>query len=524
MPDFAALLRISTGAILLPDENGPVVKHQFILRNAKLFIGDGSQPFVGDLAIDADRISAIGDLSLSEAVSEVDLNGKALAPGFIDVHTHDDGILLTEMGMVPKISQGVTTVIAGNCGISLSPLVLRSPPPPPFTLVGGQENFRFDSMADYVDELRSHGTLTNAALLVGHTTLRHKVMPTTDRPATPAEIAQMQAELEKAMDEGAFGLSTGLDYPPAVASSTEEVMALAETAARLGGPYVTHTRNYFEKLEEAIEEAIDIAAHAGGKLVISHHQVTGRANHGKSGPTLRRIDHAREDLDIALDVYPYAASSTVLRLERCDTGLRILITWSDPHPEMARRELSDIAREWQCTEREAGLCLLPAGAVYFQLDEADVRAILTHPRTMIGSDGLPHDRHPHPRLWGTFPRVLGHYARELGLFSLQEAVFRMTGLPAQEFGFVDRGVLKVGYFADLVVFDPETVLDRATFENPEQPSAGIESVFVNGVVVWEEGRATGARPGSILQPKPIVQNHRIGGANCAACDALYKAS
>lgn len=498
--------------------------HDLILRRARLFTGDGSEPFIGDLAIDGDRISAIGDLSLSKAGNEVDLNGKALAPGFIDVHTHDDGILLTETGMIPKISQGVTSVIAGNCGISLSPLILHAAPPPPFTLVGGQENFRFDSMAAYVSELRGNGMLTNAALLVGHTTLRQRVMPTTGRAATDTETALMQVELEKAMAEGAFGLSTGLDYPPAVASSTEEVKALAETAARLGGPYVTHTRNYFEKLEEAIEEAFDIAEYSGGKLVISHHQCTGHMNHGKSVPTLRRIDEARRHLDIGVDVYPYAASSTVLRLERCDTGLRILVTWSDPHPEMARRELSDIAREWGCTEREAGMRLLPAGAVYFQLDEADVRTILAHPRTMIGSDGLPHDRHPHPRLWGTFPRVLGHYARDLGLFSLQEAIFRMTGLPAREFGFIDRGLLKLGYFADLVVFDPETVLDRATFENPQEPSAGIDRVFVNGVSVWEEGRPTGARPGAILQPKPIAQNRGIGGAGCAIRDELHKAS
>lgn len=493
------------------------MKHQLILRNALLFVGDGSEPFLADLAVDGDRISAIGDLSSSLAEVVFDLKGKALAPGFIDVHTHDDGILLTEDGMVPKISQGVTTVIAGNCGISLAPLLLEAAPPPPFTLVGGQENFRFDSMGAYIAELRQHGTLTNAALLVGHTTLRQRVMPTTQRAATPAETAAMQAELEKAMTEGAFGLSTGLDYPPAVASSTAEVKALAETAAGLGGPYVTHTRNYFEKLEEAIEEAIEIAGHAGGKLVISHHQVTGRANHGKSVPTLRRIDDARRDIDIGMDVYPYAASSTVLRLERCDTGLRILVTWSDPHPEMARRELSDIAREWKCSEREAGQRLLPAGAVYFQLDETDVQTILAHPRTMIGSDGLPHDKHPHPRLWGTFPRVLGHYARDLGLFSLQEAVFRMTGLPAKEFGFVDRGLLKVGYFADLVVFDPKTVLDLATFEDPKQPSAGIGQVFVNGVIVWEDGKVSGARPGTILKPTAMAQNRRLGGAGCAAC-------
>ncbi len=499
------------------------MRFELIFRNATLIRGDGTDRFQGDLAVDGDRIAAVGDLSGSTGAEEIDLAGRVLSPGLIDVHTHDDGILLAEGGMIPKISQGVTTVIAGNCGISLAPLLLSSAPPPPFTLVGGQENFRFERFADYVGELKARGTMTNAALLLGHTTLRQRFMDSTGRPANAVEIAAMQAEIEKAMAEGAFGLSSGLDYPPAVNSSTDEVKALAETAARLGGPYVTHTRNYFEALEEAIEEAIDIADHAGGKLVISHHQATGRANHGKSVPTLARIDEARREMDIGMDVYPYAASSTVLRLERCDTGLRILITWSDSHPEMARRELADIAREWNCSERQAGERLLPAGAVYFQLDEGDVRHILAHPRTMIGSDGLPHDQHPHPRLWGTFPRVLGHYARDVGLFSLEEAVRRMTGLPADEFGLVERGLLQPGYFADLVVFDPETVLDRATFEEPQQPAAGIERVLVNGVTVWHDGRATDARPGAVLKPRPVPRRLRIG-SGCAACDDLYSAS
>ncbi len=487
--------------------------HDLILRNATLITGDGSARRAGDLAVDGARIAAIGDLRDRQGRREVDLAGKVLAPGFIDVHTHDDSALLSDHGMDAKISQGVTTVIAGNCGISLAPLRLDGPPPPPFTLVGGQENFRFDRFADYVVELRRRGTATNAALLLGHTTLRQRFVPDTTRPATGAETAAMEAELERAMAEGAFGLSTGLDYPPAVGSSTEEVKVLAAAAARLGGPYVTHTRNYFETMDEAIEEAIDIADHAGGKLVISHHQCTGRANFGKSRPSLDRIDRARQTMDIGMDVYPYAASSTVLRLERCDTGLKVLITWSTPHPEMANREIADIAREWNCTEREAGERLLPAGAVYFQLDEDDVRAILSHPRSMVGSDGLPHDIHPHPRLWGTFPRVLGHYARDVGLFSLEEAVHHMTGLPAREFGIEGRGVLAAGNFADLTIFDPETVIDTATFEAPTRPAAGIEEVIVNGVTVWRSGAATGDRPGEVLRPRPGTQT-AVAGSGC----------
>lgn len=489
--------------------------YDLVIRHATLIAGDGSKPFEADIAVTGDRIAAIGRLDDATGIEEIDARGKVVSPGFVDVHTHDDGALLAPRGMDPKISQGVTTVIAGNCGVSLAPLLLNKTPPPPFTLVGGRENFRFDRFADYVAELKRRGIATNAALLVGHTTLRQRCMPVTDRPADEGETAAMQEAVAAAMAEGAFGLSTGLDYPPAVKSSTEEVKALAATAAGLGGPYVTHTRNYFETMDEAIEEAIDIADHAGGKLFISHHQCTGRANFGKSLPSLERIDRARATMDIGMDVYPYAASSTVLRLERCDTGLKILVTWSDPHPEMARREIADIAREWNCSEREAGERLLPAGAVYFQLDETDVRNIIAHPRTMIGSDGLPHDIHPHPRLWGTFPRVLGHYARDVGLFSLEEAVFRMTGLPAREFGITQRGLLAEGNFADLVIFDPETIIDTATFEEPRRPATGIEHVLVNGVSVWRGGRATGALPGAVLKPsasKTVVR----GACGCGA--------
>ncbi|RUY85577.1 amidohydrolase family protein, partial [Mesorhizobium sp. M7A.F.Ca.CA.001.10.2.1] len=217
--------------------------YDLVIRHATLIAGDGSKPLEADIAVTGDRIVAIGQLDDATGSEEIDAAGKVVAPGFIDVHTHDDGALLAPRGMDPKISQGVTTVIAGNCGVSLAPLLLNTTPPPPFTLVGGRESFRFDRFADYVAELKRRGIATNAALLVGHTTLRQRCMPVTDRPANEAETVAMQEAVAEAMAEGAFGLSTGLDYPPAVNSSTEEVKALAATAADLGGPYVTHTRN-----------------------------------------------------------------------------------------------------------------------------------------------------------------------------------------------------------------------------------------------------------------------------------------
>jgi N-acyl-D-amino-acid deacylase len=480
--------------------------HDLILRNATIIDGTGGPRLRGDVAIDGDRISMVGDLSADAGRETVDLTGRALAPGFIDAHTHDDGALLTTRTMIPKISQGVTTVVIGNCGISLAPLTLSSHPPPPFTLLGGHENFRFASLAAYIDELKRLGIAVNAVPFVGHTTLRKCAMTSLTRAANDTEIGVMQDEVDKAMRAGAFGLSTGLDYDAAVASSTAEVKALAKVAAKFGGIYATHTRNYFDHMESALEEAIDIAAGTGSRLIISHHQVTGRQNFGKSAATLKRFDRARHGIPLAFDAYPYAASSTVLRLDRCDKGLRIMITWSKTHPELSNHDLADIAKMWNCSEHQAAMRLLPAGAVYFQLEEQDVRNILTDPHCMIGSDGLPHDQHPHPRLWGTFGRVLGHYSRDLGLFSLETAVHRMTGLTALEFGITDRGIIAAGAFADIVVFDPDTIIDRATYESPAQPCAGIERVLVNGTVVWQNGGSTNARPGRVLSPRRIHQS------------------
>jgi N-acyl-D-amino-acid deacylase len=239
-------------------------------------------------------------------------------------------------------------------------------------------------------------------------------------------------------------------------------------------------------------------------LTISHHQCTGRDNFGKAPKTLAVIDAARRTQPIGLDAYPYNASSKTLDPGRAKPGVRIMVTWSTHHPTVAGKMLNDIATEWGCSNMEAAERLLPAGAIYFQLDEADVQAILAYEYTMIGSDGLPHDKHPHPRLWGTFPRVLGHYSRELGLFPLEEAVRRMTGLPAAWFGFRDRGVLRVGAYADVVIFDPETVRDAGDFVDPARPAIGIELVMVNGVVVWQNGAGTGARPGRVLRREPLA--------------------
>jgi N-acyl-D-amino-acid deacylase len=320
-----------------------------------------------------------------------------------------------------------------------------------------------------------------------------------DRAASASEIGEMRRQVDAAMADGAIGFSTGLDYPPAVAAPTAEILPLVAAVKPHGGLYCAHHRNYFDGLEGAIDEVLTIGRETQVPLTISHHQCTGAANFGKAPMTLAVIDKARRTQAIGLDAYPYNASSKTLDPGRAQPGVRIMITWSTPHPEFAGKMLDEIVANWDCNPREAAERLLPAGAIYFQLDEGDVRAILAYEHTMIGSDGLPHDTHPHPRLWGTFPRVLGHYSRECGLFDLEEAVRRMTSLTARWFGFRDRGVVRRGAFADLTVFDPATVKDTGTFTKPAQPAAGIALVMVNGAIVWRDGKHTDSRPGRVLR-------------------------
>jgi N-acyl-D-amino-acid deacylase len=309
----------------------------------------------------------------------------------------------------------------------------------------------------------------------------------------------MRARLEQALDAGAIGLSTGLFYPPANAAPTEEVIELARALHDCGAIHTTHMRDETDHVTDSLEESFRIGREAGVPVVISHHKCAGAANHGRSRETLALIDAVVQRQSLGLDAYPYVAGSTMLDPRRMMGASKVLVSWSRPHPECAGRDLAEIAADWNTSVEDAAERLRPAGAIYFMMAEEDVRRILAYPHTMIGSDGLPHDEHPHPRLWGTFPRVLGHYVREVGLFPLEEAIRKMTGLSAARFGLRDRGVLRVGAHADLVLFDPATVIDRADFDQPMQPSAGIEQVYVNGRCVWRDGATTGERPGRALR-------------------------
>jgi N-acyl-D-amino-acid deacylase len=470
-----------------------------LIRGGTVVDGTRAPRFAADVAVRNGRIAALGDLKGARAAAEIDATGKIVAPGFIDAHTHDDRLLLSDPSMAPKASQGVTTVVAGNCGISLAPMPAGAKPPPPLDLLDeGGGWFRFPSFAAYVEELRAKPAATNAALLVGHSTLRVQTMDDLGRPANAREIARMRELADEALAAGAIGVSTGLWYEPASAATTEEVIEVCRPLAARRGLYCTHMRDEGDHVMASLEETFRIGRELGVPVVVSHHKVMGKANHGRSAETLPLIEARMREQAIGLDCYPYCASSTILTASRVDVATKVLVTWSKPHPEFAGMELAEIASKMGLSTGDTIAKLLPAGAIYFSMDEADVQRILAFENTMVGSDGLPHDAAPHPRLWGTFPRVLGHYARGLGLFPLETAVHKMTGLTAKTFGFKDRGLLKEGYAADITVFDAGTVDEAATFARPIQPAKGIEAVIVNGAVVWRDGRATGARAGRVL--------------------------
>ncbi len=474
-------------------------KADLIIRNARLIDGTGAPSRPGDLALANDRILALGELNGLQAAREIDAGGLALAPGFIDAHTHDDRAVLADPLMTCKVSQGVTTVVTGNCGVSLAPLTTGQRPPAPMDLVCERPEGFFTDFAGYLDAVDRDPPALNVAAQVGHATLRVGAMDSLERAATAEEIKVMRGRLEDSLEAGAIGFSTGLFYPPAKAAPTEEVIEIAKGLRAYDALHSTHMRDEGEHIVDSLEETFRIGREAAAPVVVSHHKCAGQRNFGRSKETLALIDRVRQAQPVGLDVYPYVAGSTMLGSGRDLDARKVIVTWSEPRPDAAGRDLDELAAEMGLDRQAAVEALSPAGGIFFMMDEADVQRILAYPHAMIGSDGLPHDVHPHPRLWGTFPRVLGHYARDLGLFPLEEAVRKMTSLTAGQFGLKDRGVLRAGAFADLVLFDPDRVLDTATFDDPKRPAAGITMVLVNGRTVWEDGSHSGARPGRPLR-------------------------
>ena len=469
-----------------------------LIKSAEVLDGSGVAAVRADVALVGDRIAAVGPERDWRGEETVDGGGLVLAPGFIDVHTHDDTAVLGNPAMLPKLSQGVTTVIVGNCGISASPVTLKGELPDPMNLLGTAEVFRYPTFASYVAAIAKARPAVNVGALIGHTALRNNHMDRLDRTATENEIAGMRRQLQEALDGGALGLSTGLAYLSANSATTEEVMRLAEPLAAAGAIYTTHMRTETETILDSMREAFEIGRMSRVPVVVSHLKCAGIANWGRSGEVLAALEQSQLKQNTGCDCYPYAAGSSTLDLRQVDERVKITITWSTPHDEVAGKTLAEIAAEWNVTQLDAARRLQPAGAIYHSISEQDMRRILGHSATMIGSDGLPMDPRPHPRLWGTFPRVLGHYCREEKLFPLATAVHKMTGMPAQRFGLAERGFIRAGYAADLVLFDAETVKDMATFADPVRPAKGIEHVWVNGVHSYTAEGATGRRGGRFV--------------------------
>jgi N-acyl-D-amino-acid deacylase len=515
---------------------------ELILRNGTVVDGTGAPGFRADVGIDNGRIAAIGDLSAATADREIDAAGRIVAPGFIDIHTHADIALLARPTHEPKVFQGVTTEVFSNCGLGFAPVTDAGLAIQKEYLLGlfGDDagvDWRWRTVREFLDHYRGR-IATNAAYLIPHGSVRVSVMGMADRAATPDEVARMADMVREGMDDGAWGLSTGLWYAPMSYAAREENVAVCRAAAERGGFFATHMRDYSDGIVDALDESCEISRDSGAPLQVSHLQIGGVRNWGRAEEVLARIDAARaEGLDVRYDSYPYAAGSTLVQA--------ILPTWATAggpsallarlrDPEVRDRivdalERSD--RDWsrhvlcgahsatnkpfegESFTRIAGARGLPLGEFICRLleedelqacfiahlgSEDDLRLILSHPAQMLGSDGLHLPGKTHPRLYGAFPRLLARYVREQRLLTLEDAVRRMTSAPADRMGFRDRGRVAEGLAADLVVFDPATVRDAATFEDPCRYPEGIPYVLVNGRLVVDGGRHTGALPGEVL--------------------------
>lgn len=478
------------------------------IRNATIIDGTGQPRFPADVSIREGRIVTVGEGQ--SAWREIDAAGLALAPGFVDTHSHDDGAFIRYPGMEFKLAQGCTTEVSGNCGFSAIPNV-PGRRYMPGDIVAGESNWT--DLDSYFAACAARKPAINNIMLVGHNRVRAHVVGLERRAPTAAELREMRAHVARAMEQGACGFSSGLIYEPGRYAATDEVAALAAECAPYGGIYATHMRNEGDRLLDAVEEALQIASAAGVPLHISHHKAAGKANWGRVKESLARVDRANADgADVTLDVYPYTAGSgpmwQYVNLDNIDGewARHVMVASCPDDRSFEGRMIPDIGSErgWSVEEAVRQILTSPRGksviCIHFIIDEADIETNLRHPRVMVGSDGIPDlSGRPHPRLFGTFPRVLGEYVRERRVLSLEEAVHRMTQLSCERFGIANRGVVAEGRWADLVLFDPATIRDRATYEDPKQEPAGIRMVIVNGVVAYEDGRHTGAGSGRMLR-------------------------
>ena len=521
-----------------------------LIQGGTVLDGTGAPAFVAGVAVKGDTIAAVGEVAPSQAAKVVDARGLHVCPGFVDMHSHSDGSILVYPGNESRVRQGITTEITGNCGSSAAPLAGEALEEARREAAADGQTVDWSDVATYFSRLERTGFAVNQALLVGQGTLRTGVVGAADRPATPDELKAMTRALETALDEGAVGLSTGLEYAPGRFTPTAEIVALARVAARRGAFYASHIRNEERQVLEAVDEAIRIGRAAGVRVQVSHVKASGRGNWGKQVSSLALFEAARRDgVEVLGDAYPYTAYSTGLTVTFPNWALdggreAILKRVRGSERERVRLAVDDYVRNADpgdydliviasvateanrrfvgknLAEVAAALSVDPSEALVRLVDEEgtdvsyvghgigpeNVERVLRHPLVMIGSDGhalAPVGRalatRPHPRSYGCYPRVLGHYARDRKILDLETAVRKSTSMPADQAGLADRGRIARGKKADLVVFDAATIADAATFEKPHQFPAGIPHVLVNGVFVVEGGAASAARPGRVLR-------------------------
>lgn len=478
-----------------------------LIRGGLLVDGSGAPARRADVLVAGGKIVETGRFEHCPAgCVAYDAGGAVVAPGFVDAHSHDDDVLLEPGGSLAKLSQGISAVVAGNCGISLAPWVpsARNPlPPPPLNLLGGPGRFVWPGFSTYLEALRAAPfPETRAAALGGHSSLRAAHVADLGAPARPAERAAMLRDLDEGLEAGLAGFSAGLAYSASLAAPEAEVAALAKAAFRRGKVFCIHIRNEYDGMWSALDEAFSIARTAlgsspppGARLVLSHQKCAGTANRGRAAELLARIEDAARDIPLAFDAYPYEAGSTLLEAESVRASRRVLVTWSLPHPELAGLDLSEAADRLEQSVDDAMNTLSPAGAAYFHMDEADVDAIMTHPLCMVGSDGLPADARPHPRLFGALPRYFARFVRERRLLSIEEAVRKASALPASVFG-LGPGIIQPGAAADITVFRPDAIQDLADWNEPRKTARGIDLVLVGGRVAYGTLTDAGKAPRS----------------------------
>ncbi len=524
-----------------------------VIRNGIIVDGSGSPPFRGDVGVKGDSIVSIGDLSRVRAERVIDTSNLVVSPGFIDLHNHSDLEILAVPTADNYIMQGVTTLVTGNCGYSPAPIselnkdLYLARRRKTIETIGG---IRWGSFEEYLDVLDKSPKATNIAPLIGHGAVRSSVMGAENREPTDRELGEMREIVEKAMKAGAFGISTGLIYIPGVFAKKHEIVELAKVSARYGGIYASHMRDEGNGLIDSIIETIYVGLESGAGVEISHLKAAGRPAWGNVSRALRVIeDYVRRGYDVSADAYPYTASSTGLeaifpswsreggvyrlidRLKDRETFNRIVkhfersgimderyLDWgqiyiasSESHREFEGLSILEIAEQTKSDPVDVASKILiddqgSTTIIIHSMSEEDVREAISHPLVAISSDGSvrkPGEGKPHPRNYGTYPRVLGHYVRDLKLITLEEAIRKMTSLPARKLGLWDRGLIRPGFKADITIFNPYTVNDRSTFQDPHKYPQGIEYVLVNGEVVVDEGEHTGKTPGRLLRKTRI---------------------